>query len=499
MKFTQRWLEPLLVGIAVLYVEWQAAALPLRDQPIGTDWQRYLGNAVAINERQWGDYQAWRSPLHAFISLAVMPAAGHLLEASQWVSMGAIAVVIGATAALARRMVGPGAGLCAAMLLAGWPDMVIQARMSTPYPLFAAFTIAGMYTIDVCAGRRWMPAMFAALLFGLAAATDARGGGLAAAAVVGTMIAASHRARALNATPLPEDRWGRAAPVLIGAAVLAGAWLVRAILVGRVPVQLLSLLEQVALQRDLHAREGGIAACIEHRGVLPGIAELFGPCGQATAMSNLARLSAVAPVPWWIVAGLLALGAQRRNLMLVAVCMTVLPAAFIVGIEHRYLLPLAGPVAILVVAGARRIGGRRAVVGWVAVGVAFAGISVGWRAHDSLHARMSAPKLSGMDPRRAPAVRLVSLPPTSEARGWLREHARADSNIIDCAGLDLDLRLYPWQVNEIARNGRPSSRCVDLLAAPATPNTYVWARGTADPSWTPAPLRAQALRVFTQD
>ena len=499
MKFAQRWIEPLLIGVAVLYVEWQAAALPLRDQPIGTDWQRYIGNAVAISERQWGDYQAWRGPLHAFVSLAVMPAAGHLLEASQWVSMGAIAVVIAATAALARRMIGPGAGLCAAALLAGWPDLVIQARMSTPYPLFAALTIAGMYALDVCAGRRWMPAMFAALLFGVAAATDARGGGLAAAAVIGTMIAASRHSRDPDATPLTEGRWARATPLAIGAAVLAGAWLVRAIIVGRVPVQLLSLLEQVALQRDLHAREGGIAACIEHRGVLPGIAELFGPCGQATALSNLARLSAIAPVPWWIVAAVLALGVTRRNAMVVAACLTVLPAAFIVGIEHRYLLPLAGPVAIGLVSGARRIGGKRAAVGWAAVGLAIAGISVGWRFHDSLYARMSAPILSGMDPRRAPAVRIVSLPPTSEARGWLREHASADSNIIDCAGLDLDLRLYPWQVNEIAKNGRPSSRCADLLAAPATPNTYVWARGTADPSWVAAPLRAQALRVFHRE
>ena len=497
MKYARRWLEPLLVGLAVLYVEWQAAALPLRDQPIGTDWQRYVGNAVAISERQWGDYQAWRGPLHAFVSLALMPAAGHLLEASQWVSMGAVAVLIAATAALARRMGGPGAGLCAALLLAGWPDLVIQARMSTPYPLFAALTIAGMYALDMCAGRRWMPAMFAAMLFGLAAATDARGGGLAAAAVIGGTIAAGLSAP--NAARPPQGRWDRAVPVLTGAAVLAGAWLVRAIVVGRVPVQLLSLLEQVALQRDLHAREGGIAACIEHRGVLPGITELFGQCGQATAVSNLARLSAIAPIPWWIVAAVLALGVQRRNAMVIAVCVTVLPAAFIVGIEHRYLLPLAGPVAILLVSGARRLGAKRQIAGWAAVGVLLAAISVGWRFHDSLYARMSAPILSGMDPRRAPAVRIVSLPPTSEARGWLREHASADSNIIDCAGLDLDLRLYPWQVNEIAKNGRPSSRCAELLAAPATPNTYVWARGTADPSWTPAPLKAQALRVFHKD
>lgn len=477
-----RRLEALGIAACAAWVVADAAALPLRDQPIGTDWQRYLGNAVAIAEHQWGDYQTWRGPLHAFVSLAVMPAAGHLLEATQWVSMGAVAALVVLAGALGRRVVGPGGGLAVALLLAGWPDLAVQARMSTPYPLFAALVAAGLLAVDASRDGGWIAAAIGALAFGLAGAADARGAGLTAAALVGAWVAGGSARRAATL-----------------AGVAAGAWVLRAVVVARVPVQLLSLLEQVALQRDLHAREGGIPACVDHHGVLPGLAELFGPCGQATFGHNLARMAEVAPLPAVLVAAVAACGLQRRSAMLAAVCATVLPAAFLVGIEHRYLLPLAAPVAVLVVAGAARIGAwmPRPTAARIAVlALTVVALTLGWRAHDSLRARMTAAPDVRLDPRRAPAVRLGSPPPTLETRRWIREHAHDGSRIVDCAGLALELRLYPWPVDTIARNGRPSARCAALLAAPATPDTFVLARESADASWLAAPLRAPALHVY---
>ncbi len=483
-----------LILLALACVEFQAVSLPVRDVPLGIDWQRYLGNALAIAQGDWAAYQTWRGPLHPFLCLFLTPVAGRLLEASQLVSMLAVAGMLLCTAALGRRLAGPWAGAGAAWLLAVWPDLALQARMSTPYPLLAALVVAGLYALnqgiagDV--GVRWPWAVAAGVGFGLAGATDARGLVFGASALVGTMLA------------FPVDRRRLAAALAFGGLAL----ITRAVIIGRLPVQLLSLPEQIALQRDLHAREAGVAMCVDKRAAAVVVADLWSACGRETAWRNLVRMVPMAPWPWGLVAVLAAAGVRRRTLPLLALILTLLPAAFVVGVEHRYLLPLAGPVAILLVGGlfrtlavlpglARSDSGR-----FVAASVLALVFAIGWRTY--AHTLMDrATGRSNEPPSHAQAVRIDALPPIAVAREALRRAIDSAPtgvavHVVDCAGLSLDSRLYPTPVEEASFNGHSSSRCRKLLAEPSSYYTFILARSPADPSWIVLDDAGADLRVY---
>ena len=185
------------------------------------------------------------------------------------------------------------------------------------------------------------------VLFGLAGATDARGMVLAGAAVAGAVC------------------WSpRAVPRLLAA--LGLALTVRWAVLWRLPVQLLSLGQQIALQRDLHARESRIPTCVDHHAAAVQISELWSPCAAQTAWLNLHRLLPMAPLPIAVIALVALLGVRRRNAPLLGMVLTIVPATLLVGLEHRYLLPLAGPVAVLIGSGVARVGGLMARAPWFA-------------------------------------------------------------------------------------------------------------------------------------
>ena len=517
-----------LIGVfaAFFWVMGCAWQLPVRDVPLGIDWQRYLGNALAIAQDDWAAYQLWRGPLHPFVCLLLTPLAGHLLEASQLASALGVGALVLASAALGRRMLGPMGGFWTALLLAGWPDLALLGRMSTPYPMLAGLVAAGIYALDLAflarvrpptrvgarLSPRWMAAGAAGVLFGLAGATDARGLVLAAGASVGVML--------VGASP-PWGAGGDAGPTGVARAaakhvlallgVLALAWLTRELIVGRLPVQLLTLGEQVALQRDLHAREAGIRACVDKRAAAVVVSDLWSACGRETAWRNLGRLAGAMPFPWWVGAALGALGLRRRLLPAFCLCLTLLPAAFVVGMEHRYILPLSGALSILLVSGAFRLadGAFRLADGVVplaggrarlcAAGVLTLALALGWR----MRAATLLDRATGV--RRQPsghaqAVRIDALPPIAMARRVLRERAVPGPSgalrVVDCAGLSLDERLYPQPVEEAAFNGRSSARCKRLLSGPASPNVWVLARGEADASWVVEAVAGADLRVL---
>lgn len=119
------------------------------------------------------------------------------------------------------------------------------------------------------------------------------------------------------------------------------------------------------------------------------------------------------------------------------------------------------------------------------VGIALVcALAIGWRTHaDTLIARASANRPVPGPPR----VQLDTPPPITFVRGWLRQHAPVDSHIIDCAGLGLDVRLYPRAVDQASANGRSSGRCARMLAGPPSPNTLVLTRAPPpNPAWTTA-------------
>ncbi len=563
MADKHRWIEPVAVLGVIGWVLAEAIALPVRDVPIGTDWQRYLENAVAIQTGEWADYQRWRGPFHALLCLLVTPLAGHLLEASQAVSVMSVGALIATSAALGRRMMGLGGGVCTALLLAGWPDLALQARMSTPYPLLAGLICGGLWALDLglraTDGRvRPGPSLLAAVLFGLAGATDARGlvfAGAALLAVAGArgqaLFADSPGARgrapgesasvgqerphpracvrALSVgsgatAPFPPGTrtrepalkartscrlqfWLRGGPrfglALVG--ILGVAALTRGLIVGQLPVEIFPLADQIALQRDLHAREGGLRVCTDHRGAPVAVSELWSACGRTTAMQNLQRVVQVAPFPIWLVAPFALLGVRRRTFALTILPLTLLPAAFLVGLEHRYVLPLAGPVVVLILAGVSRVAELPRIVersrGFarpVLLAFTLAGFATAWRTGTetlSLRAR-SGPPTNG---RRAPVTQLDPRNPVATTRGWLRANAAPDARILDCAGLSLHLRLYPRAVDEGSRNGRSSSRCQKLIGAAAEPKTLVLSRESVNPSWVKvgeAAMPMSPLQVF---
>lgn len=473
---------------ATAWVVASSALLPVRDTPLGSDWPRYLGNAAAIGTRQWDDYQAWRAPLHALVCLA-LTRFGHLLEASQAVSMASVGVVVLASAALGRRALGRGGGALVAVLLAGWPDLALQGRMSTPYPLLAALVATALLAADAGAARSrgglasgGLLAL-AAVAAGLAGATDARGLALCGAAFAGTAVAS------VTATRLAPGRARRALVVCAGlGAAACGAFALHAAITSQVPVNLFTLGEQVALQRDLHAREGHVPGCFDHHGAAVQLSELWSACARRTGVMNLLRLAPMSPLPALFALGVALLGLRWRLAAPACMLLALVPGTLLVGMEHRYLLPVAGPVAVLFASGALRVGGWLDRVtdggrGTLAAGVALAAaFALGWRVHaDTLLARAT---------REDPAhrhLRIDTPPPVTRARAWLRANVDSDTVVIDCAGLTLPVLLFPHPVDAASVNGRSSARCKRLLSGPASATALVLTQVPAgNPSWRTA-------------
>lgn len=455
-----------VIGLTLAFLA-RAAALPVRDQPIGTDWLPYLNNAIAIAEGDWPSYHRWRGPLHAWLSLKLIPVGGGLVEASQLLALVAQTACLPLTWCLGRLTLGRWPALFGTILLASWPDPLVFARMSTPYPLLAVLFLLGAtltaasLTASSLKGRLlW--AVPAGVALGLAVATDVRGGTLAAGVVAAAILAAI----------LERTRRGLVVALLVGG-LSAG---VGEAIVTRLPVQLMSLRDQIALQRDLNAREGR-GRCGAQGRLLPTPADLVGPCGRTTLAGNLHRAQATLPVSVAFLALLVALGlaaAPRgptypprwgRALLLLPV-LPALPSLALVGVQHRYVLPLM-PLATLLAGAALARLTRPAIAGALCVAML-----VAWGAWPgTLLAR-------ALGRGNAPIAPMEAI---EDDRGYAMIHRilrtrRSDGDrVVDCAHGSLPTRLYPVPVEEWRSGPRAkvAQRCLSLLAEGASRPTWL--------------------------
>lgn len=462
----------LILAVTGAYIA-TTLALATRDLPLGTDWYSYLKNAVAMADGEWAAWNRWRGPLHAWACLALEPVAGDLVAASQLLALGACASTIPLTWALGRLLLGRWPALWGALLLAAWPDLALFGRTSTPYPLLAALSLAGL-TLAVGAvrlGRGWLGAP-AGMVLGLAALTDARGTAMAVAVVFAAPLVPSP----FRASPRPPRApWVTAALVAGLALGTARAGL------AMVPVELTPLAEQVALQRDLNANEGPEASgvCRPSGRKFPTADELFGPCARTTLGTNLGRGQEALPVSLAFLAALGALGLYaagvRRAAVLALPVLPALPSLLLVGFQHRYALPLLPLGALAAGAALDRLSraGGHTWAARLAATVVGAALMLAWtRSPATLLARARG----DLPPRpgAAPAATLGDVRGFSAFSALIREgHAESD-HVYDCAMGGMPMRLHPTPVVELprGRGGTPGTRCLALLAqGPAEPGT----------------------------
>lgn len=467
----------LLTGAATLAFVVTASALPVQDQPLGQDWYRYLRNALAVATGDWELWHAWRGPAHAWATVALVPLTGNLVDASQLLSLVAVAGCLPLTALLVRRHHGALPALLAVLLLAAWPDLRLFARTSTPYPLLALTSTAGAVLLGRSAAaearRAWAWAGAGALVLGVGVATDLRGTALALAVALGAAAAGDVR------------RWlplvGGGAGLALGQALLAAH-----------PVELVSLAEQVGLQRDLNAT-GQLATCTVAQGAFPTPAELVGACARATAWDALGRAQAAVPVSVYVLFGLVGLGlvaglrpdrprwGVTRLAPLVLPWLPLLPTVVLVQVVHRYLLPVAPVLAALGALGLARAARGRPVVAVALV----VGLMGAWNLHPgTLLARaQGAPRPAGA----ATVLQLGQLTGVGRFAQALRREARAGERIVDCARGGMAMRLYPLPVDEVGAGqvDRLPGPCRALLATPPAASTWLVVPYREAPSgWT---------------
>ena len=485
-----------VAAIVLLTLLFAASALPLVDpsRPYGTDWMVYLRNAIAIATDDWDHYQRWRGPGHAWASLAAAKIAGGLVEGSILVSFLAATSLVPLTALLGRRVASPEAGILGAALLAGWADLRLYAISSTPYALYAALILAGTVAIlgpdgardgDRAPWTNWLFAGLAGVAFGFAFATDQRAGpvvGIVLLGEAGAALLGGWRARGPAARPGRGRRVRRhlaatAITALVAFAIGAGT-------LATFPVPLLSVGEQVVLQRDLNAREG-VGDCMAKGPVLPTLADLVGPCGRTTLRANLVRGQDAVPVELGMLAGFVLLGlvvVRRGRAALVAPLLPIVPSVLILGVQNRYFVPMApglaaaGGAALAWLAGdAVAVGTARRAASVLALAGALAAPAWGWaRSPGTTWSRANEGDGFGASPFSGPYAK---------ATAAIREGFEEGDGIIDCAHAGLRERLWPRPVENWSLGGSQAA---------SNPCSRLVAKGTRTPTWVVAQVRASA-------
>jgi hypothetical protein len=229
------------------------------------------------------------------------------------------------------------------------------------------------------------------------------------------------------------------------------------------------------LQRDLNAREGvgpgEVPVCPARGPAWPRPDDLYGPCGRATLARNLSAANQAIPIGAAAAAFLVGLGllwAPKGRAVLGLPLLPALPAMLIIGVQHRYVVPIAPSLALLVaVALTRLTGGSRFAP---ALRVAFVVLlAAAWQLWPGGF-WAGAVRGSGVDP----AFSLTHPPTYPSARRALRA-ANDTDRVVDCTHADFRVRLYPHPVERIAGGppDRPSRRCSQLLAAGAPAGTWL--------------------------
>jgi hypothetical protein len=481
------WAE--LALVAVLTVAFGAAASTLLDgdRPYGTDWSAYLRTAIASADGDWERYQRWRGPAYGWASVAANAVTGNLVVSSQLVSWAGATALVPLTWWLTRSLAGPWPALLAAGLLAGWADLRLFAVASTPYTMFAALLTLGAAALGAAVtGPGRLPlGVLAGGALGAATLTDLRGGPTTVALVVGALVLVATRARA----DLALARRRTAAVVVAGALAAGTAQAGFAAL----PIELLPLSDQIALQRDLHAREGR-PGCGAKGMTAPTLADLTSECGTLSVRRNLARGAATLPTGLLLFVGIVGIGvayARAGAPFLLLPVLPLLPSLALIAVQHRYLVPVApqlaalGGVALHGLATAAAPVGRRQLAGLFAAAIVIA-LAVSWHTWPTgLWARAHLP-VSDIDP----ALTLPDASPYSTASQLLREDLRPKDRVVDCARAGLTERLHPHLVEqEVPRaSGVLSRGCARILAAPPKRRTWVLAvvppDTEIDPAWS---------------
>lgn len=441
--------------IALLTVVFAASAAVLiaRDRPIGTDWMAYLKNAVALGADQPHLYQRWRGPVHAWALLLLTPVTGGLIEASQATSLLAAVACVPLTGWLGVQVGGPLVGIVAAALLAGWADLRVYAVSSTPYPLVACLSLFGTNLLWWVANRAsrwsWAPA---GVVFGLAYGADLRAATSAVTAALGAWRPGATR-RLLLALLLTFG---------VGSAAIYS-----------LPVDLIPLREQITLQRDLNAREG-LGTCPKRGSAPPTFEDLTGRCGRTTLQANLARGVGTMPFGLEVFAALFVVGLWQlrgARLLLGLPVAGLAPSLLMIGVQHRYFVPLAPGLAVIG-AGAlvALLGGSRP--GRVGLALATITLAVGWHVTPgTFWSRANAPPSEGFDM----AASLVAPSAFVPARAALRA-AGPDDRIVDCTRADLRVRMYPHPVDTSPPSGpgQLSKLCRQLASRGPTASGTTW-------------------------
>lgn len=468
-----------LATAAFLLASW---ALPVRDQPLGTDWFVYLKNAVALAHGPLSDYDRWRPPMHAWACLAASRPLGGLLEGSQAVSALSLAALLPLTWWLGRAVVGGVPAVLAVLLLAGSPDLLLFTRSSTPYPLFTFLLALGFAALLAAWEReavRWGGA--AGVLLGLALATDVRG-----SAYVLTVIGA------VACAGVNRLGWrDRRTRVIVTAALATAA---THILVGLLtPVSILPLSEQVILQRNLHhAAFPGL--CGDPISTVPTPAEWVSACGRATLRMNWERVAAAVPISLSVIVALGVVGwgtagrrGERRSWVLALPILALLPSVPLVGLQHRHVLALAPFAALSLAAGAwsvvrwtgihvfrQRMSAHATVAVAIVLALAFAAL---W--HRLPGTPLHRARTGIMTAGHASSANLADSTGMIDVRRLLRTDGRAADRVVDCARGGLRMRLYPSIVEEggVGPGGRASLACRRMLAIHSLldhPNSHTW-------------------------
>lgn len=486
------WLEAAVVAGVVAAFAVSVAVLPSADQPMGDGWMRYLRNAVVLQEHEWGRWQQWRAPLHAWICLRLAGPAGGLVEANQWVSAVSVTLSLPLSWWIGRRAVGRWPALVGLGILAGWADLRVLALQTIPYPLLTLFLLAAV----VCAAeallghagapapgaerrradRRPYPwALGAGVFMGLAWGTDLRGSALTAALCGLAVLACAH----------PRVRWRG---LVVAGCIAVVAVPLSMVLLGLVEVELFSLQEQVKLQRNLNAQAMG-AVCAVDVERMPVITDLVSACAAATLRSNVVRVGAasIVSLPFWLLLG--GAGAVAHALqppapgppgrvdpgpwslaLLVVPVLPFVPSLAMVPTHHRYVLcmvPFVVPVLGRGLVACMDRVPRGVAVGWLALVVV--ALAACWQVSDhTLLARVQG---------RAASDQPTSVVFGQEAYAHLRRDLRAQlapgDRVLDCAHAGMEMRLYPADVEE-PPTGSSARVCARWVAAPPDPERRTW-------------------------
>ena len=482
------WAEVAIVAGVTLAFAVAAARLTTWDRPFGDGWNRYLGNAIAIREQEWSGYLRWRGPLHAWLCLGLMPITGTLVMASQLISFLSATAALPLTWLLGRRLFGRWAGLLALLLLAGWPDLRVFARLSSPYAFDAALLTSAAY-LAVAGSTPGGPAgltTLAGVLLGLGIATDLRFLPLTAMMTLGT-AAAAIGANGQSRSSKPEGSGGRTRAMMVWLALPAAALGVGYGLIATLPFELYSLGEQVALQRDLAA--SFVRECARRGPQPPLMSDALGSCGRALLDVNLTRASVAFGLPsngvglatlcglgalvgLGSVVGLVGRGRAElwRHAFVALLLLPLAPSLLVIVMQHRYIMPVAPFFALALAAAMARAKGnlpRVATLGLVGLA------AVGWgRAPTTLLARFEA-NTSAVDS-------------AADAAEAVRAAYQPGDRVLDCANGNLRARLYPIPVEQRAPvKRRIPDVCVAMLASVAAAPTWMLVRdGDDHPGWS---------------